>query len=223
MAKYMSLNNMDTDINQMTSKVIRDFYLPYAIRIADDFTSLNTTHVWTATTGTGDTIALTGTYGGILGINTAATSGRAPQIQYKDESFKFISEIYFGARVRVSSITASTAIMGLCITDTTLISGMSDGVYFLSTNGVLTFVGEKDAVETSLSTGITLVANTYYELGFKFNPVTGIEVYVNNTLVGKLNSGWVDDEDLAISFAISTGADAAKSLFVDYVYVIQER
>ena len=223
MVKYYSLNDIDTDINQMTTKSIRDFYLPYAIRFADDFQHLDTTNDWTATTGTGDSVALAGTYGGILNVTTAATANNAPQIQYKNESYKFISDIYYEVKCKVSSISSSTAIIGLCITDTTLIGGMSDGVYFKVTNGALSLIGEKDATETTLSTGITLVENTYYTLSFRFNTVTGIAVYVNDSYVGKLESGWVDDEDLAVSFAISTGANAAKTLSVDYVYVIQER
>ena len=96
---------------------------------------------WTITTtegGTGNASeALTNVAGGALLITNDDADNDSDEFQLAVESFKFASgkKSWFKTRFKVSDATQSDWIIGLCITDTTLIDAMSDGVYFKKDDG----------------------------------------------------------------------------------------
>ena len=117
--------------------------------------------------------------------------------------------------------------IGLAITDTTAIVGVSDGVFFTKDDGDtnLDFVIEKDSTETETAAIATMADDTFVTATWFIDPDRDAVYYsVNNAEPVKIaNTNLPDDEELTITIAIQAGAAAAKSLVVDYVTAIIER
>ena len=190
---------------------------------------------WTITTtegGTGNASeALTNVAGGALLITNDDADNDSDELQLAVESFKFASgkKSWFKTRFKVSDATQSDWIIGLCITDTTLIDGMSDGVYFKKDDGdaSIDFALEKDCSATEASGIATQSDDTFVTLGWYFDGDTtnGIKYYVDGTHKGTQTTmtNLCTDEELAVSFALQNGAAAAKTMTLDYIYAAQER
>ena len=104
--------------------------------------------------------------------------------------------------------------LGICITGTTLVAGMTDGLYFrLKDNDAnIYLVAEKDSVETEVDTTADIAANTYIRLGF-YVPASKdrVEVWVDGVQVYTLEdlTNLPNDEELALSMAFLEGNDNA--------------
>ena len=115
-------------------------------------------------------------------------------------------------------------IVGLQITDTTP-TNVTDGIFFQKIDGTadLTLEVEKDSVATSTVVG-TLVDDTYVTVGFFYDGLETIEVFLNDSLAGKsVTTNLPDDEALTISLAVVNGEAVAKELSIDYVLASKER
>lgn len=203
-------------------KVLEDF-------VGTPFASADTPAAWTVTlveAGAGEsTVALTDGAGGLLLITTDAAENDGVNMQVTKEAFKLASgkPCYFGAKFMISDATESDFIVGLCITDTTLLGGLTDGVYFRKVDGAtdVKFVIEKDSAETESAALLTAVKDTYMTLEFFFDG-TNIDAYVNGVLQTRLAmTNLPDDEELTPSIAFLTGAAAAKTMTVDWIRAIQ--
>lgn len=184
---------------------------------------------WTSTlveTGAGEsTVTLADASGGAMVITTDDAENDGVNVQLKGESFGFSTSqaaTYFGARFKISDATQSDFIAGLCITDTTLLGGMTDGVYFRKVDGstAAEFVTEKDSSETATAAVLTVVADTYYIVEFYFDG-SSIEAFVDGTKVAQHTLTIPDDELLTPSFHFLSGEAAAKTMTVDWVRAIQ--
>ena len=190
---------------------------------------------WTITTtegGTGDASeALTNVAGGALLITNDDADNDSDEFQLAVESFKFASgkKSWFKTRFKVSDATQSDWIIGLCITDTTLIDAVSDGVYFKKDDGdaSIDFALELNGSATEASGIATQSDDTFVTLGWYFDGDTtnGIKYYVDGTHKGTQTTmtNLCTDEELAVSFALQNGAAAAKTMTLDYIYAAQER
>lgn len=187
---------------------------------------------WTITTveaGAGSaTEALTDADGGVLLITNDDADNDSDFFNKVGESFTFESQkkLWFKARFKVSDATQSDFIMGLQITDTTPLD-VTDGVFFQKDDGDanLDFHVEKNNTATTESAIATIADDTYLDVGFYYNGIDKIDVYVNNTPVklGVATTNLPDDEVLTISFGIQNGEAAAKTMSVDYIFVAKER
>ncbi|MFC1719313.1 hypothetical protein ACFL6S_37030 [Candidatus Poribacteria bacterium] len=191
---------------------------------------------WTITTveaGSGSASeALDDAVGGVLKITNDDADDDSDQFQKVGEAFKLASgkPLYFEMRFKVSDATQSDVLVGLCITDTTLIAGVSDGVYFRSDDGDanLDFVTEKNTTETAADTGVDLSDDTWIAVGFYFDGAGQVTPFVG-TDPGDLTpytahtTNVPDDEELTPSFSIQNGEAAAKTMYVGYIRVIQKR
>ena len=190
---------------------------------------------WTITTtegGTGNASeALTNVAGGALLITNDDADNDSDEFQLAVESFKFASgkKSWFKTRFKVSDATQSDWIIGLCITDTTLIDAMSDGVYFKKDDGdaSIDFALELNGSATEASGIATQSDDTFVTLGWYFDGDTtnGIKYYVDGTHKGTQTTmtNLCTDEELAVSFALQNGAAAAKTMTLDYIFAAQER
>ena len=190
---------------------------------------------WTITTtegGTGNASeALTNVAGGALLITNDDADNDSDEFQLAVESFKFASgkKSWFKTRFKVSDATQSDWIIGLCITDTTLIDAVSDGVYFKKDDGdaSIDFALELNGSATEASGIATQSDDTFVTLGWYFDGDTtnGIKYYVDGTHKGTQTTmtNLCTDEELAVSFALQNGAAAAKTMTLDYIYAAQER
>jgi len=189
---------------------------------------------WTITStdggsDSGEVIQITSSAGGALIITTNDADNDSEELQLKGESFKLSTSkrAIFSSRFKLSDATESDMLIGLAITDTTAIDGVSDGVFFKKDDGDtnLDFVVEKDSTETATAAVATVADDTFVTATFFIDPDRSSVYYsINNAEpVAVANTNLPDDEELTITLAIQAGAAAAKSLTVDYVNCMIER
>jgi len=172
------------------------------------------------------TCVLTDAAGGNMLMTCAANEDDGPQIQLKGESFMLDGQYpcYFGIRFKLVDVTQADFLAGLCITDTTLLGGMTDGVYFQTVDAAtaLTIEIEKDSTASSGSIH-TLVDNTWVIAEFYFDG-TYVDSYINGTLQTRLAvTNLPDDEELTVSLALLTGEAVANTATIDWVRAFQIR
>lgn len=187
---------------------------------------------WTLTvvdggTDNADSQVITGAAGGVLLCTTDDAENDGPNFNLKGESFKLAAgkELWYEARIAASEATQSDIFVGLSITDTDMLGGVTDGVYFrkVDASAAFAFVTEKDSSETSTASVHTLVADTFVKLGFYFDGAGTVYGYVNGVLAATHTLTIPDDEELTIGFQYLTGAAGVDTFSVDYIRVRQVR
>jgi hypothetical protein len=183
---------------------------------------------WTTTNAGSGTVAInTGAAGGQLILTGGAADDALIAIQNKLECFKFVAgkKLYFSARFKISDATQSDLVIGLQVTDTTPLA-VVDGLFFRKDDGdaFLDFVVCKNSTETQKTAVATLVADTYVKVAFYYDGAD-FAVYVDDVAVGRVTpqTNVVDDEELAISFAVQNGEAVSKIMTIDYVRAVVER
>jgi len=186
---------------------------------------------WTITTteaGTGSaTEALTDADGGVLLITNAAGDNDLDFFNKVGESFLMAAgkQAWFRARFQVSDATQSDWVMGLQITDTTMLA-VSDGIFFQKDDGDanIDFHVEKDG---TASTALAIATNadaTNVELAFHYNGIDAVTYFVDGVRIGSLAvTNLPDDEELTIAFGLQNGEAVAKTMSIDYILAAKER
>jgi len=177
-----------------------------------------TTTVVEAGTGTSE---FTGsqTAGTIGKMVAAADENDGIQVQTRSEEFEFTSNqsmVYFGIQLAPNDADQSDWLAGLCITDTTLLGGMTDGVYFESLDGATSYssVTEKDSSETQTDSLADSADDTFMFLEFYFDG-SSVYFYTDGTLSSTIHTTNIpDDEALAVSLAFLTGEAVANTLSI---------
>ena len=183
---------------------------------------------WTHTAvevGAGTSVAVIDTTaGGYLKITNAANENDGVSLQMKGESFQLASgkPLYFGCKMSVSDATQSDLLLGLCITDTALLGGMTDGVYFECLDGgtTISFVSEKNSTETTNTGGTMTTSEIIYE--FLWDG-TLLKAWLDGTELTVTQTNIPDDEVLTPSIEFLNGAAAVKTASVNWLRVIQCR
>jgi len=193
---------------------------------------------WVITTteaGTGSaTEALTSADGGVLLLTNAAGDDDFDSLQwaggsgsvYESYLFDASKDFFFKCRIKTSDATQTDVIVGLHITDTTPVAAITDGIYFLKSDGSTTvsLVVNKDSSATTTSAG-TMADDTWTTLGYYYSSKDRkFYIYKDNVLVGtSVNTNAPDDEEIAISLTIQNGEAVAKTMSVDYLVAGKER
>lgn len=196
----------------------------------DDF-HLYTAAQWTVTeTQSAATQEVnTGASGGILLLTNATGTTDVNQIQLVNETFKLSSGKQFWLKTRFA-LTATLAnfggLIGLAITDTTAVAGVSDGIFFRKPTGssTLSAVLCKNSTETTQSLG-TMVSGTYVTAAMYYDGKSSVECWLDGAKIGTVaTTNLCDDEELAITIAsVNATTGAANVLACDYVYAALER
>jgi hypothetical protein len=231
------IKKLDTDIWSPLSQWLQYLLTQNAVRFDGpiaDFMVWDTSH-WTITIveagGGSASAALQNEKGGVLLVTNDNFDDDSYQAQFLGEMFKMEAqkEAYFECRFQVADITDTDLLFGLCITDTTLIAGMSDGIFWRKDDGDanLDLVTTKDTTPVAETAISTVVANTWKRVGFKFDGHQTITPIVDGVLLPAsaitTAASIPDDEELTVSFAIQNGAAAAKTLKLDYILAAQIR
>jgi hypothetical protein len=182
---------------------------------------------WTVTETGVATQALTDADGGRLLITNAAADNDASFSQKVGESFLFATgkKVWFEALFQVSDATQSDFVMGLQITDTTPLA-VTDGVYFRKDDGDanIDFVVIKDSTATTTTAVTTAADATDIKLGFYFDGVDKITIFVDGVALGSsVTTNLPDDEVLTVSYGIQNGEAVAKTMTLDYILAAKER
>lgn len=185
---------------------------------------------WTITNASTGTIALTDVDGGCILLTNNSGDDNLIAMQKKGEGFLLAAnkQAFFKCRFKVSDATQSDIAIGLQVTDTTPLD-VTDGVYFLKTDGAATldFICRKDASTGSNSdTAIASLADdTFVTLAWYFDGVSTVKYYVNDVLKGDVSgaSAYLPDTEMTISFALQNGEAVAKTMTLDYILAAIER
>jgi len=192
---------------------------------------------WTVTVvGTTPTAALTDINGGALLLTNAATDNSEIELQKVGESFLLTSgkRTFFKARFKVSDATQSDFLIGLAITDTTLMgavsgAGVTDGIFFNKDDGdaLLDVQCQKNATtgQTRAAGIATVVDDTFLTVAWAYDGVDRLTYFVDDVALGVLDasSTYLPDTELTVSVAMMNGEAVAKTMTLDYVFAAQER
>lgn len=224
--------------NVSASDPLRQYGLPDPTQWHTYFNDFDTYAAgdWTITAiGTG-TSALTDIDGGALLVTNSALDNDGRQHQKVGESFLLTAgkKTVFKSRFKLSDVVQSDLLIGLAVTDTTLLgatlgTGVTDGVFFTKDDGVATvnMYCQKDA--TTGQNGdlaiTTLVNDTFVVMSWYYDGIDRIEYAVNDVVLGTVDasSTYLPDTELTVSFALLNGEAAAKTMTLDYILVAQER
>jgi len=159
-------------------------------------------------------------------ITAAANENDGVNLQVKGEAFDLGSGnyTYFGVNFQTNDATQTDVLAGLCITDTTLLGGMTDGAYFECLDGStdINFVLEKDSTETTSASAVgTLADATNVTLEFIFDG-TNVDAWVDGTLQTRLAiTNLPDNEQLTPSIHFLTGEAVANTMTVNWLRAVQ--
>lgn len=214
---------------------IIDAFGPTVCKVLEDFnhnvtSAADTPTGWTVTLtedgGGESTIAATDGVGGKLLITTDGNEHDGISMQHLPEVFKLATSkpCYFGVKLQSNDATQSKWMVGLCITDTEMLGGVSDGAYFEKLDGVtdINFVLEKNATETTSGSAVgTFADNTDVTLEFYWDGAA-MHHFVNGVEKTALAvTNLPDDEELAMSLEFETGEGNAATMTVDWMRCVQ--
>ena len=183
-----------------------------------------TTTVVEAGSGT-TTFASTDASGGKAIITTAGNEDDGGNYQLNGESFETTSDqdLYFGTKLAINDADNTDIIVGLAVTDTTLLGGLADGIYFESVDGSasISTVTEASSTETQNDSAGTLVDATEIELEFYYDGTAGnVEFYIDGTLVNTHTTN-IPSTQMRVSLHFLTGEATANTCTIDWIRCIQ--
>jgi len=187
----------------------------------DDTTGMPTEFTNTLVNAT--TFAHTDVAGGAVLITADNAENDGMTMQLGDElagagesiSFALRYPTYFGITLQINDVDQTDFVAGLCITDTSLLGGMTDGLYFRSVDetAVVNFVLEQDSVETVTAVN-TMTDATDVTLEFYYAADGNVYVYANSALMATIadtDANFCNDELLRLSFEFLTGEAVANT------------
>ncbi len=164
------------------------------------------------------------TAGRVGTITCAANENDGGQYQLLGEHFECTSDQdwYMGLEFQTNDADQTDLLFGACITDTTLLGGMTDGAYMesLDASASVSGVSEKDSTEEqtdSLGT-ITDATDQIWEI---YWDGTGLYYFVDGVQQARHATTIPDDEALTLSLAFLTGEAVANTLNVKWCRAIQ--
>jgi hypothetical protein len=194
----------------------------------NDFDAFDAASDWTLTTvGTTPTAAVAAGNGGILSMANSAANADLDSLQLKAASFAIVagSKAWFKARFNISNATNAALVIGAIQTTTTPLT-VTDGIWFskAAASTALNFNIAKASAVTTVSSVATLANTTYLNVGWHYDGVQSVTVYVNNVRVGGTTVLTnLPTANLNLTMAVSNGTAAANTLLIDYVGMFAER
>ncbi len=159
-------------------------------------------------------------------LTTAANENDGVNLQLIGDAFDMATGnyVYFGINFQTDEATQSDFLVGLAMTDTTLLGGVDTAAYFecLDASTDINFVLEQDNSETTSGSAVgTLADDTNVILEFLFDGST-VDAWVNGTLQTRLaTTNLPDDEQLSLSVAFLTGEAVAHTMTINWLRAIQ--
>jgi hypothetical protein len=194
----------------------------------DDFLTFPATGSYTTTVvGTGTASVVVGV-GGILQLNTSATSGDSVSYQNSTADTAFTSSLqgWYHCLITPQDSTNSEILIGLTNSTTTPLTA-TDGFYFHKASGSqnVDLVLVNAGVTTTIAAITTMADLTAIKLSLYYNGKGELAYYVNNSKISSTTNTAafpLSSVTLASTFYIKTAAAAAKYLNVDYFLVALE-
>lgn len=164
--------------------------------------------------------------GGAATITTDNAENDGGSYQLLSERFKLESgtAFYMHAKVEINDVDQTDLFIGLAITDTAILGGVTDRIGFQSVDedAGLDFLVEKDSTETSEADVHTLVDATEVEIEFFRDENDNLYVFVDGVeQTAPALTNLPDDEELRLSIEFLTGEAAANTCKVSEWWAIQ--
>jgi len=158
---------------------------------------------------------------GIVRLLTAANENDGISLQRVDETIGLSAnkDIYVGLKIDAADeATQLDFLFGLCITDTALLGGMTDGIYFEKLDGGtgISSVTEKDSSEEQ-NDSLGTFAVTGHILEIYISGVTAVYFYIDGVRVATHETTLPDDELLSLSLELLTGEAVAHNVDLDWL------
>jgi len=202
------------------------------VKFIDDFTNFNVDDTTGDNTGITSTVVEAGSgvstmasadkSGGAVTITTAGNENDGLNAQWNGESFKTSgNELYFYTKLQINDVDQTDLFIGLAVTDTTLLGGVANAIYFESVDGsaTLSAVTESGSTETQADTVGTLADGTDIELEFYYNG-SNVEFFVNGSSVATSSTN-IPSTEMRVSVHFLTGEATANTCTIDEIRVIQ--
>ncbi len=176
------------------------------------------------------TAVINDTAGGALIITTAADEDDGWSMQLGNpnlgRSISFASDypMYFGIQFQINDVDNTDCLFGLAVTDTAMLGGVTDGMYFRSVDAsaVLNFVLEKDSIESTTAVNTMADAtDVTCEWYFDGEQVTAWINDVQVAQIARTDASFPNDELLRLSLEFLTGEDVANTCLVKWIRMIQ--
>jgi hypothetical protein len=185
--------------------------------------------------GAGDSTAdLTDLAGGALLITTAANENDGYKMQLGHAAsgagecvlLSAGHPCYFGIKFQINDVDQTDILAGLCVTDTTCLDGVSDGVYFQSIDetAVVNFVTEAATVEGATAVA-TLLDATDITLEFLYDGAV-VYAYVNGVQMSstaRTDATFPGATEMRLTLEFLTGEAVADTCQVDWIRFIHIR
>ena len=210
---------VEFDTNMVLSTRAGLYFNDFSHYVSTEFTK---TDINTAGTVAAD---ITGTYGSLL-ITPAAADTCGEELQVPGSSFLCTAAkpMVFGISITQLDATQSAFLFGLCDVDTSLVTGVSDGIFLTSADAAATCILSVaiGSSQTNSSSIGTLVDGTQVDLSFVYDGSTKIIPYVNGAegtaiAVTKLPAGVA----LTPSIGYVTGEAVANTCLIKQVIAQQ--
>jgi hypothetical protein len=159
-------------------------------------------------------------------ITCAANENDGGSYQLLGENIELTSDqdVYVGTKLQINDVDQTDLFFGLAVTDTALLGGVADAVYFESVDGsaAISSVTEKDSTETQNDSVGTLVDATDILLEFYFDGSSStVYFFIDGSLVKEHTANIPDDEALRLTIEFLTGEATANTCNVQFLRVIQ--
>jgi len=159
---------------------------------------------------------------GTITTDNAENDGGSYQLQGAIFELTSDQDVYVGCELQINDVDQTDLFFGLAVTDTALLGGVADGVYFESVDGsaAISTVTEKSASETQNDSQGTLVDATDIILEFYFDGtsvyffIDGVEVEIHTLTIP-------DDVSLRLSIEFLTGEAIANTCNIKWMRAIQ--
>ena len=134
--------------------------------------------------------------------------------------------LYLSVDMASNDADQSDVLVGVAVTDTAILGGVTDGIYFRSVDasGNIMFVTEKDSIESSTVVGV-MTDNAYMRCEFLVDE-TNVKAYVNGTLMSttaRSAATFPNNELMRLSVEFLTGEAVANVLTMKHLKMIHIR
>ena len=203
-----------------TDDIVKFEFNPWTMGVQAEGGTGTDSHAFTTTvveagSGTSE-LAASNTPGIKARLTTAANENDGISLQAIGENFELTSEqsmVYYCVSFAINDVDQTDILGGLCITDTALLGGMTDGIYFESVDGSATVstVTEKDSTETQNDSVGTLVDATFHTIEMFYNG-TNARFFFDGSQTSEIHStNLPDDEPLRVSLEFLPGEGTANT------------
>jgi len=186
-----------------------------------------TTYPGFTVTDASGTLVMADAAGGVLQLTPLNKEDKGIQMQSDGEIIlpAATKDFWFECRVKGNDVTEVDWFIGLATTDTSLIASVPNSLIAFRTDdgdANINFQVRSGGTGDAADTGVDLTDGAWTRLGFFINGVTSVTPYVDGVAKTAVTAN-IPATEMALSFAVLTGENAANTLDIDWYKLEQLR